>query len=128
MPLYEYRCEVCGSVIEVIQRFSDAPLELHESCGGRLEKLISASAFQFKGSGFYITDYARGNGGKKLDAGAGSGTQSESKSDGKSDSGKSDSGKSETKSDSKSESKSDAKPAPAATTSSEKKSSEKKTG
>jgi len=59
MPLYEYRCSECGKVFEVIQKFSDAPLEVHEGCGGKLERLVSASAFQFKGSGWYVTDYAK---------------------------------------------------------------------
>jgi len=61
MPLYEYRCHKCGNVFEVIQKFSDTPLATHAECGGEVERLISASAFQFKGSGFYITDYAKGN-------------------------------------------------------------------
>lgn len=61
MPLYEYRCEQCGKVFEVIQKFSDAPLETHQECGGKVERLISAPALQFKGSGWYITDYAKGN-------------------------------------------------------------------
>ena len=63
MPMYEYKCDQCGQVFEVIQRFSDDPLTTHEGCGGHVERLISAPAFQFKGSGFYITDYARGTGG-----------------------------------------------------------------
>jgi putative FmdB family regulatory protein len=57
MPLYEYRCSKCDRVFEVLQKFSDAPLELHEGCGGPVERLISAPSFQFKGSGWYITDY-----------------------------------------------------------------------
>jgi putative FmdB family regulatory protein len=66
MPLYEYRCDKCGSVFEVIQRFSDEPLSVHENCGGALERLISTSALQFKGSGWYVTDYARsGSDGRK---------------------------------------------------------------
>jgi putative FmdB family regulatory protein len=59
MPLYEYKCEACEQVFEVIQKFSDAPLEVHEGCGGRVERLISPPTFHFKGSGWYITDYAR---------------------------------------------------------------------
>jgi|SRR5262245_34558896 len=59
MPIYEYSCKKCGKTIEVIQKFSDAPLKKHEGCGGTLTKLISASGFQFKGSGWYVTDYAR---------------------------------------------------------------------
>ncbi|HLH39439.1 MAG TPA: zinc ribbon domain-containing protein [Bryobacteraceae bacterium] len=61
MPLYEYRCAKCGKVFEVIQKFSDVPLAMHENCGGAVERLISPPAFQFKGSGWYITDYAKGN-------------------------------------------------------------------
>jgi len=65
MPLYDYQCQSCGQVFEVMQKFSDEPLKLHESCGGTLDRLISAPALQFKGSGFYITDYARSGGGDK---------------------------------------------------------------
>jgi putative FmdB family regulatory protein len=60
MPLYEYECEKCGEQFEVIQKFSDEPLSTHENCGGRVNRLLSAPALQFKGSGWYITDYARG--------------------------------------------------------------------
>jgi putative FmdB family regulatory protein len=59
MPIYEYKCAKCGNTIEVIQKFSDKPLKKHEGCGGLLTKLISAAGFQFKGSGWYVTDYAR---------------------------------------------------------------------
>ena len=62
MPLYEYKCQTCGETFEVIQKFSDKPLEVHENCGGHVERLISPSALQFKGSGWYVTDYASGNG------------------------------------------------------------------
>ena len=66
MPLYEYKCQKCGEVFEVKQKFADEPLTVHEKCGGPLERLISAPALQFKGTGWYVTDYARsGNGGKK---------------------------------------------------------------
>src|SRR5581483_6304228 len=60
MPLYEYACHRCGKTFEVMQKFSDAPLTVHEDCGGEVERLISPPALQFKGSGWYITDYARG--------------------------------------------------------------------
>ena len=63
MPLYEYECQSCGSVSEVIQRMSDAPLTTCDRCGGELKKLLSAPAFQFKGSGWYVTDYANKSGG-----------------------------------------------------------------
>ena len=59
MPIYEYACKKCGKTIEVIQKFSDPVLKKHQGCGGSLTKLISASGFQFKGSGWYVTDYAR---------------------------------------------------------------------
>jgi putative FmdB family regulatory protein len=59
LPLYEYRCEQCGSRIEKIQKFSDPPLATCEKCGGALTRLLSAPAIQFKGSGWYVTDYAR---------------------------------------------------------------------
>lgn len=65
MPIYEYRCEACGEVTEVIQRFGDAPLALCPRCGGALKKMVSAPAFQFKGTGWYVTDYARPGGGQK---------------------------------------------------------------
>ena len=62
MPLYEYQCRSCGERFEVMQKFSDSPLETHERCGGAVERLLSAPALQFKGSGWYVTDYARSNG------------------------------------------------------------------
>jgi putative FmdB family regulatory protein len=96
MPLYEYRCSKCDTVFEVIQKFSDAPLTSHEGCGGAVERLISAPGFQFKGSGWYVTDYK------------GSGSKNESKSDDKSET------KADGKSDSKpaaTETKSESKPA-----------------
>jgi len=65
MPLYEYRCAKCGNVFEVIQKFSDAPLQVHEGCGGAVERLLSTSALQFKGSGWYVTDYAKGSSSKE---------------------------------------------------------------
>ncbi len=93
MPFYDYRCRKCGETFEVMQKFSDAPLTAHEGCGGELEKLLSAPALQFKGSGWYITDYARGNS-------SGNG-KSETKSE----------TKTETKTETKSETKSESKPA-----------------
>ena len=59
MPIYEYSCKKCGKTIEVIQKFSDPVLRKHKGCGGALTKLVSASGFQFKGTGWYVTDYAR---------------------------------------------------------------------
>jgi putative FmdB family regulatory protein len=60
MPLYEYKCETCGEVFETMQKFSDAPLTTHEKCGGTLHRVLSAPALQFKGSGWYVNDYAKG--------------------------------------------------------------------
>ena len=62
MPLYEYRCEKCEEISETIQKFSDEPLTTCEACGGKLERLLSASAIQFKGSGWYVNDYGKKNG------------------------------------------------------------------
>ncbi len=75
MPIYEYQCDRCGHRSEELQRLADPPVALCPNCGGPYRKLISAPSFQFKGSGWYVTDYARNQGGK--------------------DQGKSDTGKSE---------------------------------
>ena len=90
MPLYEYQCEKCGLVHEVIQKFSDSPLQECPECTGPLQKLLSASAIQFKGSGWSVTDYA--------DKGS---SQRTKKSEGK-DSGQSSSESNEAKSEKKS--------------------------
>ena len=62
MPLYEYQCEACHTRFEKIQKFSDPPIETCPSCGGRVNKLFSSPAIQFKGTGWYITDYAKKSG------------------------------------------------------------------
>ena len=67
MPLYEYECDACGHRFEAIQKFSDPPLETCPKCGGTVHKLIAAPAFQFKGTGWYVTDYARGGGNGKTE-------------------------------------------------------------
>jgi len=59
LPLYEYECGKCGHIFEKIQKYSDPPLKVCPLCKGRVKKLPSAPAIQFKGSGWYITDYAR---------------------------------------------------------------------
>lgn len=59
MPLYEYECDQCGHRFEAIQKFSDPPLAACPKCGGPVHKMQSAPAFQFKGSGWYVTDYAK---------------------------------------------------------------------
>ena len=118
MPLYEYECDVCGHRFEVIhQRFSDPPPEKCPTCGGTVRKLYSSPAIQFKGSGFYITDYARtetteGAAGKADSNAPASESKSESKGESKTESkseSKSES-KGESKSESKGESKTDSKP------------------
>lgn len=123
MPLYEYQCQECGEVHEVVRRFSDPPYTICASCGGALKKLISAPAIQFKGSGFYITDYGKGNGGSsKANESAGKSegnSEGSSKSEGSPSKGEGSSSKSEgssskTESSSRSEgssSKSDRAPA-----------------
>lgn len=73
MPLFDYRCEACGRVEEVMQAFGDPPLTTCPACGGTLKKLPSAPAVQFKGSGWYVSDYGRGSGKKDADKGAGAG-------------------------------------------------------
>src|SRR5512140_931007 len=59
MPLYEYQCESCGARFEVIQKFTDPVVGTCKKCGGTVRRLLSAPAIQFKGTGWYITDYAR---------------------------------------------------------------------
>lgn len=81
MPLYEYQCESCKTRFERIQKFSDPPVEECPHCGkGPVRKLLSSPAIQFKGSGFYITDYA-----KKSSSEAGSKSSSESSTSSSSD-------------------------------------------
>ena len=72
MPIYEYSCQKCGAHLEVMQKISDKPLTRHEKCGGKLSKEWSRTGFQFKGSGWYVTDYA----GKKSDAAEGKSSDS----------------------------------------------------
>lgn len=87
MPIYEYQCQKCGHRLESIQRMSDAPLTKCPECRGKLKKLISAPAFQFKGSGWYVTDYAGKQGEKKGDGdGKGAEGQGKSPSEGQSES------------------------------------------
>lgn len=77
MPIYEYVCGKCGKKTEVIQRIGDPPLKVCPHCGGRLKKAISAPAIQFKGSGWYVTDYARA----KSESGKSSKSEREEKAD-----------------------------------------------
>src|SRR5277367_6348556 len=59
MPLYEYECKKCGHRFEKIQKFSDKMVKKCPECGGRVEQMITAPAVQFKGTGWYVTDYAK---------------------------------------------------------------------
>jgi putative FmdB family regulatory protein len=94
---------LCGETFEVRQKFADPVLTVHEGCGGELERLISLSSLQFKGTGWYVTDYGRN--GKT--SSAGSNGKSETKSSSPTES------KTESKTDAKSDSQSETKPAPA---------------
>jgi len=67
MPIYEYRCQECHHEFEKMQKFSDPPVAACPTCAGSVQKLISRSAFHLKGSGWYVTDYAR-NGGQKSES------------------------------------------------------------
>ena len=81
MPIYEYSCQKCGAHTEVMQKISDKPLVRHAKCGGKLTKEWSRTGFQFKGTGWYVTDYA----GKKSESKDGAEAK-ESKPDSKADS------------------------------------------
>lgn len=121
MPLYEYRCPDCGHQFELIQKFSDPPTIPCTDCGKTANRQLSSPAFQFKGSGWYVTDYARKGQDKgkneKQDAES---SKSESKSDNKAEPSKADSSKADSKNEStKGESsKSESKPAASTTESS----------
>jgi putative FmdB family regulatory protein len=116
MPIYEYKCQRCGQKFEVRRRISAEPLKIHEGCGGEVEQLISAPALHFKGTGWYVTDYAKNAHSPSAAAPNG---QSESKADSKKESSGETKGetKAETKTETKKESKSEsnATPSPAAT-------------
>jgi len=109
MPLYEYECEACGKRFEKIMKFSDPPLEVCTQCGkGPIRKLLSSPAIQFKGSGFYITDYKKSGGGGDSGKSSSSGSSDSSSSESKSSESKSTDSKS---SDSKSSDTSSTPPA-----------------
>ena len=89
MPLYEYQCEACGHRFEVIQKFSDPPIETCQRCGGAVRKLLSSPAIHFTGSGWYITDYAKKDSGTSSTASTSTEskteTKTETKTEGKAD-------------------------------------------
>src|SRR5687768_11534961 len=117
MPLYEYECEACGQRFELIRKFSDPPLDVCALCGkGPVTRLQSSPAIQFKGSGFYITDYVKKGEGGKGEGGKADGSKATAKSETKSDGTTSETGtKSDTKSDSSAASGSSTSAAPAKT-------------
>jgi len=102
MPLYEYECKKCHHRFERIQKFSDPHVKKCPDCGGPVEQVVSAPAVQFKGSGWYVTDYAKksstGSASSSNGDSADSATKKEEKKDLKSDASKSESAKSETSS------------------------------
>jgi len=102
MPLYEYQCEKCAHRFEVIQKYSDAPIAICPKCGGPVMKLLSSPAIQFKGSGWYITDYAKSGSRDSKDSKDHAPTSSSSSSSSET--------KTETTSETKAESKTDSKP------------------
>lgn len=120
MPLYEYQCESCRHRFERIQKFSDPHVDACPKCGAKVRKLISSPAIQFKGSGFYITDY--GKQGSSVES-----TSQKADKAGAAAESKSDSGAGERKGESKSEGKSDASSNKKAEPKAEKKESSAKT-
>ncbi|HVR43125.1 MAG TPA: FmdB family zinc ribbon protein [Thermoanaerobaculia bacterium] len=99
MPLYEYQCQECGEVHEVLQKMSDPLFTICSSCGGPLKKLHSAPAIQFKGSGFYVTDYGKAGARESDGSKKGEGAKASEESKGSEGSKGSESAKPETKSD-----------------------------
>jgi putative FmdB family regulatory protein len=97
VPLYEYQCKKCKHRFEKIQKFSDAPVKKCPECGGPVEKLLSAPSVQFKGSGWYVTDYARKGSSSSADSATASGDSSAAKSTTADKTEKSDSKKTEKK-------------------------------
>ena len=85
MPLYEYKCKKCGHQFEKIQKYSDRMVKKCPDCGGRVKQTITAPAVQFKGTGWYVTDYAKKSSGLSSSEGGGKDSKKEDKS--KSDSG-----------------------------------------
>jgi putative FmdB family regulatory protein len=86
MPIYEYECRKCKAHVEAFQKVSDKPLTKCRTCGGKLERKISAPAIQFKGSGWYVTDYARKGGSDKSSSAPSTATSDTTKTETKTDS------------------------------------------
>ena len=79
MPLYEYKCKKCGHTFEKIQKYSDRMVKKCPDCGGRVEQTITAPAVQFKGTGWYVTDYAKKSSGLSSSAGSSKDSKKEDK-------------------------------------------------
>jgi putative FmdB family regulatory protein len=93
MPLYEYQCDACGHRFEVLQKFSDPRIDTCPKCGSPVHKLMSSPAIQFKGSGFYITDYPKNeSGGAPKSSGGAKDKESSSSSESSSDKGSAEKG------------------------------------
>src|SRR5436305_518080 len=98
MPLYEYECKKCGHRFEKIQKFSDKMVKKCPECGGQVEQMISAPAVQFKGSGWYVTDYAKKSSSQGSTSSGDSGSKEKKEDKPKSDSGSKDASSKETSS------------------------------
>jgi putative FmdB family regulatory protein len=114
MPLYEYQCDACAHRFERIQKYSDPLVDVCPSCGGHVRKLLSSPAFQFKGSGFYITDYPKksASDGEKGDAAKGDGAKGASKGSEAASQGSESSSGTAAKTETKAETKPESKPEP----------------
>ncbi len=106
MPLYEYECKKCGHRFEKIQKFSDRMVKKCPECGGQVEQMISAPAVQFKGSGWYVTDYAKKSSSQASTGSNDSGSKEKKDEKPKSDSASKDSSAKESSSSSSKESSS----------------------
>jgi putative FmdB family regulatory protein len=135
MPLYEYQCTKCKHRFERIRKFSDRPITKCPECGSKVEQLISAAAVQFKGSGWYVTDYAKKSSSASSDSASADGSSAKlvdkdsARMDSMEGSSKSDSSpdsNAESKSESKSQPKSDSKSEPKSESKSSSKKSDKK--
>ncbi|MGA2103232.1 MAG: zinc ribbon domain-containing protein [Candidatus Sulfotelmatobacter sp.] len=116
MPLYEYECKKCGHRFEKIQKFSDKMVKKCPECGGQVEQMISAPAVQFKGTGWYVTDYAKKGSSAGSSSSSDSGSKDKSEDKSKSDSSSKDSSSKDSSSKESSKASSSKESAPKETT------------
>ncbi|MGA7755025.1 MAG: zinc ribbon domain-containing protein [Candidatus Sulfotelmatobacter sp.] len=116
MPLYEYECKKCGHRFEKIQKFSDKMVKKCPECGGQVEQMISAPAVQFKGTGWYVTDYAKKGSSAGSSSSSDSGSKDKSEDKSKSDSSSKDSSPKDSSSKESSKASSSKESAPKETT------------